>query len=59
MITLQNTTISIYDIQGKLLLQQAISQHQTELNISQLAKGIYIVKVNNDKNSMVSKFVKE
>ncbi|MFZ4740970.1 MAG: T9SS type A sorting domain-containing protein [Bacteroidales bacterium] len=54
---LQNTTVSIYDIQGKLLLQQSITQQQTELNISSFAKGIYIVKLNN--NNMQSKFVKE
>jgi len=56
---LQNTTVSIYDIQGKLLLQQKIMLQQTELNISQFAKGICIVKVNNDKETMQSKFVKE
>ena len=57
--SLQNTTVSIYDIQGKLLLQQNITQPQTELNIASLAKGIYIVKVNNNIKSMQSKFVKE
>ncbi|NVN95702.1 MAG: T9SS type A sorting domain-containing protein [Bacteroidetes bacterium] len=57
--SLQNTTVSIYDVQGKLLLQQNITQPQTELNIAPLAKGIYILKVNNDTKSMQSKFVKE
>jgi len=56
---IQNTTVNIYDIQGKLLLQQNIMQQQTELNISSFAKGIYIVKVTNDKETMQSKFVKE
>jgi hypothetical protein len=56
---LQNTTVTIYDIQGKLLLQQAILQPQTELNISSYAKGVYVVKVSNDMNSIVSKFVKD
>ncbi|MFZ4740703.1 MAG: T9SS type A sorting domain-containing protein [Bacteroidales bacterium] len=56
---LQNTTVSIYDVQGKLLLQQSITQPQTEFNIAAFAKGIYVVKVNNDNNCMQSKFVKE
>ena len=56
---LQNTTISIYDIQGKLLLHQAISNAQTELNIAQFAKGMYIVKVKNENDNLVSKFTKE
>jgi len=56
---LQNTTISIYDMQGKLLLQQAITKQQTEFNIAQFARGIYVVKVYNDSNAFISKFVKE
>ena len=56
---LQNTTLSIYNIQGKLLLQQAVVQSQTELNISSFFKGIYVAKVNNEKESFVSKFMKE
>jgi len=57
--SLQNTTVSIYDIQGKLLMQQNIYQLQTELNIAAFAKGIYFVKVTNDKETIQTKFVKE
>ena len=56
---LKNTTVSIYDIHGKLLLHQNIQQPLTELTITQFAKGFYIVKVNNNKEILVSKFVKE
>ncbi len=56
---IQNTTISIYAIQGQLLMQQTISHPQTELIISQFAKGVYVVKVHNEKHTIVSKFVKE
>ena len=56
---LHNTTVSVYDIQGQLLLQQLINQEKTVLNITGFAKGVYIVKVFNDNNTMVSKFVKE
>ena len=56
---LQNTSLSIYDIQGKLLLQQAIEQSQTGLNISRFEKGVYVIKVNNDNNTMYSKFLKK
>ncbi len=54
-----NTIISIYDIMGQLILQQSLKVQKTELNIASYAKGVYIVKVNNDKYSMESKFVKE
>ena len=56
---LQNTTVSVFDMQGKLLLQQIITQQQTELNINHFAKGIYVVKVQNEKEIIQSKFIKE
>jgi hypothetical protein len=56
---LQNTSVTVFDMQGKLLLQQTITQQQTELNINQFAKGIYVVKVQNEKEIMQSKFIKE
>ena len=55
----QDSKIIIYDIQGQLLLQQTIKQSQIEINISSFAKGVYIIKVYNDNNIMVSKFIKE
>jgi hypothetical protein len=56
---LQNSTVYIYDLQGQMLMQHSIQQQQTELNISQFTKGIYIVKVYNEKETLVSKFIKE
>ena len=56
---LRNTFVSIYDIQGQLLLQTTIIQPQTEVNINSFAKGIYVLKINNNNNTTVAKFVKE
>ncbi|NVN93867.1 MAG: T9SS type A sorting domain-containing protein [Bacteroidetes bacterium] len=56
---LQNTSISIYDIKGNLIFQQAVIQLQTELNITDFSKGVYVIKLNNDNISIVNKFVKE
>ena len=56
---LQNTSISIYDIQGKLLLHKNIQQPLTEINITQFAKGIYVVKVNSENENLQSKFIKD
>jgi hypothetical protein len=56
---LQNATVKIYDIQGKQLLHENISEAQTHINISSFAKGIYIVKLQTDKETLQSKFVKE
>ena len=55
----RNSFISIYNLQGQLLLQQVIKKPQTEIDISRFAKGMYIVKVKNDREMMQSKFVKE
>ncbi|MGD0709968.1 MAG: T9SS type A sorting domain-containing protein [Bacteroidales bacterium] len=64
-ITIENTsftkgqTISVYDIQGQLLLQQPMLQVKTNINIAAFAKGIYFIKVENEKNIAVRKIVKE
>ncbi|MFZ4399845.1 MAG: T9SS type A sorting domain-containing protein [Bacteroidales bacterium] len=55
---LQNARIYIYSIQGQLLMQESVKQ-QSEIYIHSLSKGIYIVKVLNNKNTMMRKFVKE
>ena len=55
----QNTNVSIYNIQGQLLKQMAITQSQTELDIHSFATGVYIVKVTNETDTLQWKFVKE
>jgi uncharacterized repeat protein (TIGR01451 family) len=54
-----NTQIFVFDIMGKLVMQQnAIASNNTKLNISNLAPGQYILKVNNQGNSYRAKFSK-
>ena len=55
---LQNTNIYIYNIQGQLVHQQQITQLKTELNISGLTEGMYVVKVSNNENTMITKIIK-
>jgi aminopeptidase N len=56
---LKNTFISMYNIEGQLILQQQIRACKTEFNISGFAKGVYVIKLNCDEKSDVSSFVKE
>ena len=56
---LKNSIVSIYNIQGQLLLQQAIKHYQTEIDISSFARGMYFVKVETDKGIVSKKFIKE
>lgn len=53
---LQNTMISSFDIQEQLLMQQQLKQEKTEINISHFLRGVYIVKVYNDNNTLIAKF---
>ena len=55
----KNQTISIYDIQGQLLLQQQMQEAKTIINIVTFAKGLYFLKVENENGIAVKKFVKE
>ncbi len=43
--------IQIFDIQGKLLLNSKLAEHQKEMDISTLSKGMYIVKFSGNKNA--------
>ncbi|MDP5091820.1 MAG: T9SS type A sorting domain-containing protein, partial [Polaribacter sp.] len=48
-------TIEIYNIQG----QKVKTSNQKQINVSDLAKGIYLVKIQNNENSILTKkFIK-
>lgn len=55
----KNTFISVYDMHGQLLLQQVIHWEAAEIDLSSLAKGIYLLKLNSGNNSAVRRVVKE
>jgi hypothetical protein len=50
-------TAEVYNISGKLLLTKQLNTNQ--LDISSLAKGLYLIKLSTEEGSLVSKFVKE
>ncbi|MCD6366155.1 MAG: T9SS type A sorting domain-containing protein, partial [Bacteroidales bacterium] len=50
---------SIYSLQGQLLLQKTVTQEKPTIDISRLAKGLYILKLTNDTGTMVTTFVKK
>jgi hypothetical protein len=58
-IDLRNNTISFYNIAGQLIKQLSTKQAKTEIDIHDFPAGLYVVKVNNEKESFISKFVKE
>lgn len=57
--SLQKSTIEIIDIQGQTILQKQLQLGQTDIDISELAKGLYILRLNSNDRTEVTKFVKE
>jgi aminopeptidase N len=55
----KNATVSVFNIEGQLLMQQQISQKTTELDISKLSKGVLILKFNGNHKAEVTTIVKE
>ncbi|NVO02890.1 MAG: SBBP repeat-containing protein [Bacteroidetes bacterium] len=51
--------ISIYDVQGQILIEKFFQSAKTEIDISNLSSGIYIVKIQNGDRFFFKKFVKE
>lgn len=50
--------ISIYNLQGQLLLQQPMQKAKIEIDISNLAKGLYVILLNSNDGIAVKKFIK-
>jgi hypothetical protein len=50
--------LSIININGQQLISQSITKPKTEIDISYLTTGIYIVKVWNEREVMVTKVIK-
>ena len=53
-----NSNITIYDLSGKVM-KEISANNRVSCNISDLSSGIYFVKIQNDQESQVVKFVKE
>jgi len=55
----QKAQIRVYDIMGKQVMQQVSSNTLTQLNVSKLPAGIYLLNVNNGNETKTARFVKE
>jgi hypothetical protein len=57
--TFENVTYTLYDAQGKLVMQDILSAEQTPIQVSQLAPGSYSLRLNNQtKNLKTFKLIK-
>jgi hypothetical protein len=57
--SLQKSTIEMLNIQGQTILQQTAQQGKTVIDISGLAKGVYIVRLCSNDKTEVARIVKE
>jgi len=56
---MQKSELQILNIQGQILMQQQIQQGKNDIDISRLAKGIYILRVCSNDRTEVVRIVKE
>jgi len=54
----KNATFSIYNLFGALVIPKNPLNGRTEINIAELRKGYYILKINSDYGEFVQKFIK-
>lgn len=52
-------TLQISDAEGKVVMTKSVVNNPQSIDISQLTKGVYMIKVNNGGSILTSKFVKE
>ena len=56
----EKATVTVYNAIGQIVIaSQEVSDNSTEINVSTLAKGVYILKVSNGKEVSNTKFVIE
>ena len=54
-----NMNVEIYSLNGKRLFSESYSPKPSELNVSQLASGVYLLKVNSGDQSAVRRIIKK
>jgi DUF971 family protein len=55
----EHSVISVYNLQGQLLLQKQIQQGKADIDISELAKGVYILRLYSNAKVEVGRIIKE
>jgi uncharacterized delta-60 repeat protein len=55
----EKSTLSIFDLQGHLVLQASVSNGTSSINVSRIASGIYLLKIKANDKIQTLKFVKQ
>ncbi|APZ47740.1 hypothetical protein BW723_16190 [Polaribacter reichenbachii] len=54
----EDATISIYNVLGKLVKTTKVTKNKNNIDISEFSKGIYLVKINSNKQFITKKLIK-
>jgi len=54
-----DTKARLYDIQGKLVLEKPLALNKTEIDMKDLSKGVYVLKIESEEGVFLEKVVKE
>jgi len=54
-----NSVLTIYNIKGELILKTQLLSKSNDINLNRLAKGYYVLKIDNDKQAFIKKIFKE
>jgi photosystem II stability/assembly factor-like uncharacterized protein len=54
-----NTILSIFNVSGQKVIERQLTDNETQIDISALQRGVYFVRVQNEKMVEVGKMVKE
>ncbi|GAB7257552.1 endonuclease [Polaribacter sp. OB-PA-B3] len=55
----EKATINIYNVLGKLVQSEIIENVNSSINVSKLSKGMYLLKLNTQNQSITKKFIKQ
>jgi hypothetical protein len=56
---LSNVVVEVYDLNGRLIINQNISQASNEVKLLQLESGVYLFKIKSKEGEMVKKVIKK
>ena len=54
-----NAFIKVYDLEGKLILSEEITNHKLQINLKDMAAGMYILRVSSNRGIYYDKLIKE
>jgi len=55
----ENATINVYNILGKLIQTSEVTKSKNSIDISKFSKGVYLLKINSNKQFITKKLIKK